>query len=135
MKLIFAGYTGSKNPVQNRLKIQFVEHDFPTWFFKNRVQMDNAYDLICSGIHLWNSANTHKYFIWGHAILRGNLLNGEIASKTVTQDILFPACLKYLKLYSLLILVVHNTYLHTNTRLWCSENYQIQRWWITDLFK
>ena len=27
-KLIFAGYTGSKNPVRNRLKIQFVELDF-----------------------------------------------------------------------------------------------------------
>ena len=27
-KFIFAGYTGSKNPVQNRLKIQFVELDF-----------------------------------------------------------------------------------------------------------
>jgi hypothetical protein len=25
---IFAGYTGSKNPVQNRLKIQFIELDF-----------------------------------------------------------------------------------------------------------
>jgi hypothetical protein len=27
-KLIFAGYAGSKNPVRNRLKIQFVELDF-----------------------------------------------------------------------------------------------------------
>ena len=47
-KLIFAGYTGSKNPVRNRLKIQFVELDFsnlifPTWCFKNQVQMDRAF--------------------------------------------------------------------------------------------
>ena len=28
LKLIFAGYTGSKNPVRNRLKIQFIELDF-----------------------------------------------------------------------------------------------------------
>ena len=27
-KLIFAGYTGSKNPVRNRLKKQFIELDF-----------------------------------------------------------------------------------------------------------
>ena len=27
-KLIFIGYTGSKNPIQIRLKIQFVELDF-----------------------------------------------------------------------------------------------------------
>ena len=26
--LFFVGYTGSKNPIQNRLKIQFVELDF-----------------------------------------------------------------------------------------------------------
>jgi hypothetical protein len=28
LKLIFAGYTGSKNPVRNELKIQLVELDF-----------------------------------------------------------------------------------------------------------
>ena len=38
-KLIFAG---SKNPVGNRLKIQFVKLDFPTWSFKNLVQMDRT---------------------------------------------------------------------------------------------
>ena len=46
-KLIFAGYTGSKNPVRNRLKVQSVELDFsnlifPTLFFENQVQMDRA---------------------------------------------------------------------------------------------
>ena len=33
-KLIFAGYTSSKNPVQNRLKIQFVELDFSNLIFQ-----------------------------------------------------------------------------------------------------
>ena len=33
-KLIFAGYTGSKNPVQNRLKQQFVELDFSKLIFQ-----------------------------------------------------------------------------------------------------
>ena len=32
-KLIFAGYTGSKNQVLNRLKIQFVELDFSELIF------------------------------------------------------------------------------------------------------
>jgi hypothetical protein len=34
LKLIFAGYTGSKNPVQNRLKILFVELDFSKLIFQ-----------------------------------------------------------------------------------------------------
>ena len=33
-KLIFAGYTGSKTPVRNRLKIQFVELDFSNLIFQ-----------------------------------------------------------------------------------------------------
>ena len=33
-KLIFASYTGSKNPVGNRLKIQFVELDFSNMIFQ-----------------------------------------------------------------------------------------------------
>ena len=33
-KLIFAGYTGCKNPVWNRLKIQFVELDFSNLIFQ-----------------------------------------------------------------------------------------------------
>ena len=31
---IFAGYTGSKNPVRNRLKIQFIELDFTNLIFQ-----------------------------------------------------------------------------------------------------
>jgi hypothetical protein len=34
LKLIFAGYTGSKNPVRNRLKIQFFELDFSNLIFQ-----------------------------------------------------------------------------------------------------
>ena len=41
-KLIFAGYTGSKNLVWKWLKIEFVKLDFPTWFFKKQVQMDRT---------------------------------------------------------------------------------------------
>ena len=33
-KLIYAGYTGSKNPVRNRLKIQFVKLDFSRLIFQ-----------------------------------------------------------------------------------------------------
>ena len=32
--MIFAGYTGSKNPVRNRLKIQFFELDFSKLIFQ-----------------------------------------------------------------------------------------------------
>ena len=34
LKLIFAGYTGRKNPVRNRLKIQFFELDFSNLIFQ-----------------------------------------------------------------------------------------------------
>jgi hypothetical protein len=34
LKLIFAGYTGSKNQVRNRQKIQFVELDFSKLIFQ-----------------------------------------------------------------------------------------------------
>jgi hypothetical protein len=33
-KLIFAGYTGSKNPVGDKLKIQFVKLDFSKLIFQ-----------------------------------------------------------------------------------------------------
>ena len=41
-KLIFAGNTGSKNPVRNRLKLQFIELDFSKLFFKNQVQINRG---------------------------------------------------------------------------------------------
>ena len=34
-KLIVGGYTGNKNPVRNRLKIQFIEPDFSKSIFQN----------------------------------------------------------------------------------------------------
>ena len=36
--MIFAGYTGSKNPVWNRLKIQFVELDFYKLIFQKSIR-------------------------------------------------------------------------------------------------
>ena len=35
-KLIFAGYTSSKNPVPNKLRIQFVELDFSSLIFQKK---------------------------------------------------------------------------------------------------
>ena len=40
--MIFAGYTGSKNPVRNRLKIQFVAFGFSNFIFQIQVKMDRA---------------------------------------------------------------------------------------------
>ena len=34
LKLIFAGFTDSKNPGQNRIKIQFIELDFSKLIFQ-----------------------------------------------------------------------------------------------------
>ena len=48
-KLIFAGYKGSKNPVRNRLKIQFVELDFSKMIFRNQVQIKKFSALMRSG--------------------------------------------------------------------------------------
>ena len=39
--------TCSKNPVRNRLKIQFVELDFPNWLFRNQVQINRGKFLNC----------------------------------------------------------------------------------------
>ena len=49
-KLIFAGYTGSKNQVRTRQKIEFVSksiffqvcNKLPNWHFKNQAQIDTA---------------------------------------------------------------------------------------------
>ena len=45
-KMIFAGYTGSKSPVQNRLKIQFVKHDFSKLIFRYEVLILNSLPLL-----------------------------------------------------------------------------------------
>ena len=51
-KLIFVGYTGSKNQVRTRKKIKFdsksiffwVCNKLPNWYFKNQAQIDTARD-------------------------------------------------------------------------------------------
>ena len=45
-KLIFAGYTGSKNQVRNRLKIQFVELDFSKLIFQKSSTDQQGYWLM-----------------------------------------------------------------------------------------
>jgi hypothetical protein len=48
-KLIFAGYTGSKNQVRNRLKIQFVELDFFKLIFqKSSTDQQGEWHLLYS---------------------------------------------------------------------------------------
>ena len=43
LKLIFVGYTGSKNQVRNSLNLHFVALDFlSTWFFRNQVQINRG---------------------------------------------------------------------------------------------
>ena len=71
-KLIFAGYTGSKNQVRTRQKIEFVSNSIffrvcsklPNWHFTNQAQIDTAIisdvyraDVYCTDlirIYLWN---------------------------------------------------------------------------------
>ena len=55
LKLIFAGYTGSKNPVWNRLKIQFVELDFSKLIFQ-KSSTDQQGESFCD---LWMSFKTY----------------------------------------------------------------------------
>ena len=58
LKLIFAGYTSSKNQVRTRQKIKFVSksiffrvcNKLPNWHFKNQAQIDTANDLKRFGI-------------------------------------------------------------------------------------
>jgi hypothetical protein len=53
-ELIFAGYTGSKNPVRNRLKIQFVELGFSKLIFqKSSTDQQGEYLIDCPN-QLWN---------------------------------------------------------------------------------
>ena len=47
LKLIFAGYTGSKNPVRNRLRIQFVELDFSKLIFQKSSTDQQGNRLTC----------------------------------------------------------------------------------------
>ena len=45
LKLIFAGYKGNKNPVWNRLKMQFIKLDFSKLIFRNQVQINRGIAL------------------------------------------------------------------------------------------
>ena len=53
-KLIFAGYTGSKNQVWNRLKIQFVELNFPKLIFQKSStdQQGVRFCLLKTSLHI-----------------------------------------------------------------------------------
>ena len=55
-KLIFAGYTGSKNPVRNRLKIQFVQLDFSRLIFHS-VQVVFGVEKLAEKYHLAPSSS------------------------------------------------------------------------------
>ena len=55
-KLIFAGYTGSKNPVRNRLKIQFVQLDFSKLIFHS-VQVVFEVEKLAEKYHLAPSSS------------------------------------------------------------------------------
>jgi hypothetical protein len=52
-KLIFASYTGSKNQVQNRQKIQFVELDFSKLIFQKSSTVQQGVKVL--GIEYWKS--------------------------------------------------------------------------------
>ena len=88
LKSIFEGYTGSKNPVRNRLKIQFVELIFPNWFFQNHVQINrgwlwllvyqNAWKFEMQNSFSWKQIVSSSVHIW---------LNNYVLSKFVTKSL------------------------------------------------
>ena len=54
--VIFAGYTGSKNPVLKRLKIQFIELDFSKLIFQKsstdqQGERQEKYETICLSVY------------------------------------------------------------------------------------
>ena len=51
-KLIFAGYTGSKNQVRNRLRIQFVELDFSKLIFQKSSADQQGVTIYVGFIHI-----------------------------------------------------------------------------------
>ena len=77
-KLIFAGYTGSKNQVQNRLKIHFIELDFSklicqksstdqqgVWLTASKWISINWIDSLIQGsYHFCFRANLSVIFVW-----------------------------------------------------------------------
>ena len=74
---IFAGYTGSKNPVQKRLKIQFIKFDFSKLIFQ-KSRIDQQGDCIITQENVdsvWASNVTN----WGISsfILNSSSFTGE----------------------------------------------------------
>ena len=63
LKLIFADYTGSKNPVRNRLKIQFVELDFSNLIFQKssmcKSVCNNKFQTAKSKVNKWPWKRLH----------------------------------------------------------------------------
>ena len=59
LKLIFAGYTGSKNPVRNRLKIQFIELDFSKLIFQKSSTNQQEEFVLTEG-QFWEKTALHE---------------------------------------------------------------------------
>jgi hypothetical protein len=55
IKFIFAGYTGSKDQVQNRLKIQFVKLDFSKLIFQKSSTDQQGVSLVDACLLSWFS--------------------------------------------------------------------------------
>ena len=69
-KLIFSGYTGSKNPVRNRLKIQLVQLDFSKLIFQKSStdqqgarSLANIYTPKAKQITYKSQTNTFKNYL------------------------------------------------------------------------
>ena len=63
-KLIFAGYTGSKNQIQTTLKIQFVELDFSKLIFqKSSTDQQGVTDIESSQILKLTYIDQKEYII------------------------------------------------------------------------
>ena len=79
--MIFAGYTGSKNQVRNRLKIQFVELDFSKLIFqKSSTDQQGVTDIESSPILKLTCIDKKEY------IIRFFMINA-IRSKYVLHDL------------------------------------------------
>ena len=91
-KSFFAGYTGSKNSVWNRLKFQFVELDFPKLIFQKSSWDQQGVSLIqllqyvlenkfiygqLSNLYLWTKAKTTWNNFWRPKKKNRGKVNGD----------------------------------------------------------
>ena len=77
--MIFEGYTGSKNSVQNRLKIQFIELDFSKLIFqKSNTDQQGVRDKHCRRVSKWQtfSISNHKKITFTHGYFFVIILQG-----------------------------------------------------------